>query len=153
VKNILILIFLTAMPNFLFSENYEYRNPFLAGVLSWTMPGAGQFYAKSYVKGSFFVMTEIINKSVLFLMASYLRDNYTKNTKESVTINWSSLSLMDKGLVVGYIITSLAWKVYVSLDAIHSAEKYNRLMNNNQSIIITPEFNTSSCGIKGKVSF
>ena len=153
MKNILILIFLTAMPNFLFSENYEYRNPFLAGVLSWTMPGAGQFYAKSYVKGSFFVMTEIINKSVLFLMASYLRDNYTKNTKESVTINWSSLSLMDKGLVVGYIITSLAWKVYVSLDAIHSAEKYNRLMNNNQSIIITPEFNTSSCSIKGKVSF
>ena len=101
---------------------FDYKEPFLAGVLSWVMPGAGQIYARSYTKGSVFIFADLVDKSSLVLLLLYLNNNYKG---VSINISWSALQPKDKGFIITYLVLSTTLKLYNSIDAIHTAEKYN----------------------------
>ncbi len=102
---------------------FTYKDPFLAGVLSWVMPGAGQIYAQSYTKGSVFIFANLVDKSSMVLLLLYLNNNY-KNV--STGISWKDLDTRDKALIISYFAISTTLKLYNSIDAIYTAEKYNK---------------------------
>jgi hypothetical protein len=125
--SLLALLFCTSVnaqtTNSSLKRSGSYKDPFLAGVLSWVMPGAGQIYAHSYAKGSLFILGDLVDKTALVMLILYLNNNYSHG--EAGGINWKQLSDTDKGLIVGYIVLSSAYKVYNSLDAVASAKQFN----------------------------
>lgn len=103
----------------------SYADPFMAGVLSWTMPGAGQMYARSWTKGSFFVMGEVVNKSALVFLLMYLNDQYGKKGAGPVIVNWNALRMRDKAFLAGYLLLSSGFRIYNALDAVQTANRLN----------------------------
>jgi TM2 domain-containing membrane protein YozV len=72
ISGILILLLFCCIPLSAFSEerNYERKDPILAGALSYYVPGLGQFYAGSYVKGAaFWVVEQTLLISTLLTIA------------------------------------------------------------------------------------
>ena len=45
---LLVLVLFLQFNNNIYSDTIARKDPFLAGVLSWFMPGLGQFYAGDY---------------------------------------------------------------------------------------------------------
>ena len=107
--------------------SYSYKDPFLAGVLSWVMPGAGQIYAQSYTKGSVFIFANLVDKTSMVMLLLYLNNNY-KGVATGIT--WKDLRTGDKALIISYLALSTTLKLYNSIDAIYTAERYNRSRHN-----------------------
>jgi len=109
----------------------DYKDPFLAGVLSWVMPGAGQIYAHAYTKGSLFVFGEFIDKAALFGLIFYLNDRYDK-------VNWQKLNDTGKGMIISYAVLSAGFRIFTSLDAVHTTQRFNRLMGFSAGLRVGP---------------
>ncbi|HDP79588.1 MAG TPA: hypothetical protein ENN21_01955 [Spirochaetes bacterium] len=104
-------------------EEPERKDPFVAGLMSWAWPGLGQFYAQDYTMGSFFLLTNIVQKGLLVYMLFYYSDKYNVRDNEKVT--WQDMEPKDKTLIIGYIFSILFIKVACVMDAVYSAENYN----------------------------
>ena len=64
------------------STNYPYyqeKDPFIAGLLSATMLGLGQFYVKEYTKGSIFVLTDLVQNGMLIWLITNFNERYANN--------------------------------------------------------------------------
>ncbi|MBU1075870.1 MAG: hypothetical protein KKH98_01165, partial [Spirochaetes bacterium] len=54
----LVVMIIALSTGDVYSDSFQRKDPILAGVLSWYMPGLGQFYAGKYLKGSIFWVVE-----------------------------------------------------------------------------------------------
>ncbi|MBN1898353.1 MAG: hypothetical protein JW827_06220 [Spirochaetes bacterium] len=132
VKKIIItiIIFCISIPMVTASDSsYEYydeKDPFVAGLLSATMMGLGQFYTKEYTKGSIFVLTDFLQKGMLVWMIVALNDKYTDDENGDQVVEWQEISDGDKAWIIGYIAFYFGSTIYCVIDAVHSANVYNR---------------------------
>jgi len=100
------------------------KDPFIAGLLSWTWPGLGQFYTQNYAEGSFFLMADLIQTGLLIYMISYYSDKYTQNDQD--VVSWKKMESQDKTIIIGYLFSFLVLRVACVLNAVSSAETYNK---------------------------
>jgi len=115
----------------------EYKDPFLAGLLSWIMPGTGQIYAKSYSKGSIFVLGNIIDKALFVNLMLYLNNKYKE--MPGGVVSWPALSVQDRIFLLSYFSLSMGFKIYNSLDAVHVAKSYNKQRFPELGVLWTPD--------------
>ncbi len=102
----------------------DYKDPFIAGLLSWFMMGIGQFYCKEYTKGSIFIAADLADKTSLIILISYINSRYSQSD-QTIYINWSAFDPGTKVLIISYITLKFGVKIYSVIDAIQSAHKYN----------------------------
>jgi hypothetical protein len=102
----------------------DYKDPFIAGLLSWFMMGIGQFYCKEYTKGSFFIAADLADKTSLVLLISYINNKYSQ-TGQTIYMNWGAFEPGTKILIISYFAAKFGIKFYSVIDAIQSAHKYN----------------------------
>jgi len=106
-----------------FFDEPEKKDPFIAGLLSWAWPGMGQFYTQEYAKGSFFLLSDMVQKGLAVYLLFYYSDKYSS---AGSVVRWNDMSSQDRGVVISYIFSALLLKVVCVVDAVNSAEKYNR---------------------------
>lgn len=111
-------------PPILFEEP-ERKDPFIAGVLSWSWSGLGQFYTQNYKKGSAFLLADLAEKGLLVYMLFYISDKYSSSDQD---VNWSDISKKDQTIVVGLLFSIFITRVFSVIDAVDSAHDYNRLI-------------------------
>ena len=108
------------------NQRYIYldrKDPFVAGLLSWKMPGLGQIYNKEYYKGSKFILGSLILKT----WGIYIYQDLAAKYKESDSgISWQTLEENDKNLILTYGIFYFTFELINILDAVNQAKKYNR---------------------------
>lgn len=124
------------------STNYQYyqeKDPFIAGLLSATMLGLGQFYVKEYTKGSIFVLTDLVQDGMLIWLITNFNERYASGSDKIV--RWQQLSYGDKELVLGFIVFYFGSRIYCIVDAMESAEKYNEDLKQNFSDNQNLQFN------------
>ena len=127
---VLILLFFTN----LYSQNtnnnnniqYHKKDPFIAGLLSATMMGLGQFYTKDYLSGSMFVLNDFIQKGMLILLIANFGDKYTNEEENDQIVEWKEINNVDKGIAIGFAAYYFGTRFYCIIDAMASAEKYNK---------------------------
>jgi hypothetical protein len=105
-------------------DSPDRKDPFIAGLLSWTWPGLGQFYTQNYAEGSFFLMADLIQKGLLIYMLSYYSDKYTRDKEAQV--KWKTMDSQDKTIIIGYLFSFLVLRVACVINAVSSAETYNK---------------------------
>lgn len=140
---LIIIINFFILSNILFAQKeyeyyyYEKKDPFVAGLLSATMMGLGQFYTKEYTKGSIFVLTDFIQKGALIWMIVALNKKYTDEDKGDQVVEWQEISDTDKSLIIGYLVFYFGSKIYCIIDAVHSANVYNENIEKQRKSIKT----------------
>lgn len=107
-----------------FIDEPDRKDPFIAGVLSWVWPGLGQFYTQDYAAGSLFLLADLVQKGLLVYGAFYYSDKYSSSENEIV--RWQDMRSRDQTVIIGYVFSVLLLKVYCVVDAVYSAERYNR---------------------------
>ncbi len=105
-------------------EEPERKDPFVAGVLSWSWNGLGHFYTQDYKRGSFFLVADIAQKGLLVYMIFHYSDKYTSEGDD--TVKWNEMTRRDRGMIIGLVFSMLALKIASVVDAVNSAERYNR---------------------------
>lgn len=140
-------------PDLLERYRYRYRDPFLAGLLSTSMWGTGQFYCGEYKKGSLFVFGDLVYKGLLVGLVLKFNNKYSSGAADPV--RWSEFSAADKGLVIGYVVTWLGLSFWSVSDAIDSAHRFNRLhtLRRQVSLEIIPEGSSPSFHLGWKMPF
>jgi len=119
LKKIIIMCLLILFSLNLFSADLQLKEPAVAGVLSFAMTGVGQFYAKAYTKGSIMLGGDFIDKIILssfFVYFSYTYDEFS----------WLGFSGAERGMLIGYLVLSFSLKLYSIIDAVISADMYNK---------------------------
>jgi len=106
-------------------EEPERKDPFIAGVLSWSWSGLGQFYTQNYKKGSAFLLADLAEKGALVYMLFYISEQYSSSDQG---VNWSDISRKDQTIVVGLLFSIFLTRVFSVVDAVDSAHDYNRLI-------------------------
>jgi len=106
-------------------EETERKDPFIAGVLSWSWSGLGQFYTQNYKKGSAFLLADLAEKGVLVYMLFHISEKYSSSDQD---VNWSDISKKDQTIVVGLLFSIFITRVFSVIDAVDSAHDYNRLI-------------------------
>jgi len=71
----IIVILLLQFNSHIYCDRIEKKDPFLAGVLSWYMPGLGQFYSGKYLRGSIFWTVE--NTLLIFAVLTVADMNFS----------------------------------------------------------------------------
>jgi len=99
------------------------KDPFVAGLLSWEWPGLGQFYTQNYAIGSLFLLVDIVQKGLLVYLLFYYSDKYTQQDE---MVKWDHIESKDQAIMIGYVFSVLLVRVWCVLDAVFSAERYNR---------------------------
>ena len=102
------------------------KDPFIAGLLSYLMMGTGQIYCHEYTKGSIFIAADLVDKAVLVLLISHINSTYAPSSGEIININWDAFSTETKTLTIIYFIGSVGLRFYNVIDAVNSANEYNR---------------------------
>ncbi len=112
------------VPPIIFEEP-ERKDPFIAGVLSWSWSGLGQFYTQNYKKGSAFLLADLAEKGLLVYMLFYISDRYSDTDQD---VKWSDISRKDQTIVVGLLFSIFFTRVFSVVDAVNSAHEYNRMI-------------------------
>jgi len=106
---------------------YSRKDPILAGALSWYVPGLGQMYSGSVLKGAaFFVVEETLLISTVLIFAEIELD-VTGNVGLGINIKSKSNPSSDaqsKALILG--LSLIAVHFINIIDAVNTARKYNR---------------------------
>lgn len=113
-----------AEDNPIFLDEPERKDPFVAGLLSWSWSGLGQFYTQNYGRGSLFLMTDILQKG-LFVYGLFFYTEKYRNSEDDV-VRWNDMEKRDRGIIIGYLFSIILVKVLGVVDAVYSAETYNR---------------------------
>ncbi len=124
-----------------YNIKYNEKDPFIAGLLSATMMGLGQFYAKEYTKGSLFVLVDFIKKGSLIWLIANLNKKYTNDEKGDNIVEWNEITRGDKIMILTYMSFYFGSKIYCIVDAMKSAEKYNMRMKELMKKEIDINFN------------
>ncbi|MCK4906597.1 MAG: hypothetical protein KAS64_03555 [Spirochaetes bacterium] len=105
------------------------KDPFIAGLLSWSMWGLGHIYSKDYTKGSFLVFLDLIYKGLIVGYMVKINNKYTSQNDGDSSISWGELSSGDKGLAIGLLVVYIGVSFFSALDASTTAKEYNRKNN------------------------
>jgi hypothetical protein len=105
-------------------------DPIFAGMLSWYMPGLGQYYATEYVKGTVFLVTEY---TLVFAAIFYYLDfDFAAGTGSGfhlkVDAKRTNLGVVEtsrRNVFFGLIGCAVALHLYDVYDAVMSARSYN----------------------------
>jgi len=111
-------------PDVLARVRQQYRDPFVAGLLSGLYWGLGQFYAREYTKGSLFMFGDLVYKGVLIGMLLKFKNKYTGSGDDSV--RWREMTSGDRALAIGAVVTWLGMTIFSVADAAACANGYNR---------------------------
>ncbi|HON78622.1 MAG TPA: hypothetical protein PK544_09050 [Spirochaetota bacterium] len=114
----------TVISDDFYLDEPERKDPFIAGLLSWSWSGLGQFYTQSYTRGSLFLAADIAQKGLLIYGIFYYSDKYSG--EDGNIVKWKNISNRDKGIIIGYLFSMLIMKIVCVVDAVNSAEEYNR---------------------------
>lgn len=114
----------TEIPDDFYLDEPERKDPFIAGLLSWSWSGLGQFYTQNYTRGSLFLAADIAQKGLLIYGIFYYSDKYSG--EDGNIVKWKNISNRDKGIIIGYLFSMLIMKIACVVDAVNSAEDYNR---------------------------
>lgn len=106
-------------------EEPERKDPFIAGVLSWSWSGLGQFYSQNYKKGSALLLADLAEKGLLIYMLFHISEKYSSSDQD---VSWSAISTKEQTIVVGLLFSIFLTKVFSVVDAVDSAHEYNRLI-------------------------
>lgn len=120
-------------------------SPFIAALLSWLYPGLGQFYIKEYTIGSIFLLFDFIQKGYLFglgISKLYGKTDINIPSDEQIPeINWSSLSLENKIIIISYLSLYLGNRLFSSILAYKSSKiKY---LKNKSTFYFIPKLNSN----------
>jgi|YNPMSStandDraft_1061717.scaffolds.fasta_scaffold50966_2 hypothetical protein len=130
---IIIILIFTIFFNNVYSQTYQEKDPFVAGLLSSVMMGLGQFYAKEYTKGSLFILLDLLDKGTLLWMVVALNEKYTNDIDK--TVEWKEITDNDKALIISYIGIHYGLQIFCIIDAVYSAKKYNEEIKKYQSFL------------------
>ena len=110
------------------------REPFLAGVLSFVIPGVGQAYNKQYGKGAAIFGTYVLSWVLASREASrYIEDSYT-----SLYTGYYEEPASRTGYYA-FLATAVATDIYAIVDAAVSAKKINERYGLASRIKIEPQ--------------
>jgi len=101
------------------------KDPFIAGLLSWFMMGIGQIYCREYTKGSLFMAADLLDKTSMVLLISYINNKYAPKSDEIIYMNWKAFERETKLLIITYLAAKIGIRFYSVVDAIKSANDYN----------------------------
>lgn len=110
--------------NSIFLDEPERKDPFVAGLLSWSWSGLGQFYTQNYARGSLFLMTDIFQKGLFVYGLFYYTEKY--HDSDDDVVRWNDITRRDRGVIIGYFFSLILVKALGVVDAVYSAETYNR---------------------------
>ncbi len=113
-----------AYENPIFLDEPERKDPFVAGLLSWSWSGLGQFYTQNYGRGSFFLMVDILQKGLFVYGLFYYTEKYSSSDDD--VVRWNDIAKRDRGIIIGYFFSLILVKALGVVDAVYSAETYNR---------------------------
>ncbi len=131
----------------------DYKDPFIAGLLSWFMMGIGQFYCKEYTKGSIFIAADLADKTSLILLISYINNRYSQGD-QTIYMNWSAFDPGTKVLIISYFTVKFGVKIYSVIDAVQSAHKYNsRYISHEDDRKLSFDFGDESLSLYYTFSF
>ncbi|HOG65031.1 MAG TPA: hypothetical protein PLD82_06300 [Spirochaetota bacterium] len=101
----------------------QYRDPFLAGLLSGLYWGLGHFYTKDYTSGSLFMFGDLVFKGLAVGLVLKLKNKYTGDGDDQ--IRWREMNGTDRSLVIGAIAVWAGVTILSVADAASSANEYN----------------------------
>jgi TM2 domain-containing membrane protein YozV len=135
MKKIIIFFLLVLFISVLFNNNVsamipQKKDPFLGGVLSWYMPGLGQFYADRYLRGAVFWMIE----NTLFFSAVLTVADLNFSTNEEIGFQFNvkpkdTLSKKQERIGIGLFVGYAIFHIYNVIDAIQVVKEYNQDLN------------------------
>ncbi|MBI4722238.1 MAG: hypothetical protein HY769_04460 [Candidatus Stahlbacteria bacterium] len=113
------------------------KDPLIAGLMSILSPGLGQIYCQKYVRGVAFLGGEIGCFVLASTIAGVRNKEYTyivtdeagidhKLTRSETISNWADLTELEKGCVVGLILSGVGVHIWNIIDAYYLAQKHNR---------------------------
>lgn len=127
-KTLIMLLLLILSGGSAFSaETVSRKDPLLAGVLSWYMPGLGQFYAGQYLKGSIYWVVE----NTLFVSAVLTIADLNFSVNKDIGFQFSIkpkkyVSKRDKTIAITLGVSYCAFHVFNVIDAIRTTAGLNR---------------------------
>lgn len=106
------------------------KDPLFAGMLSWYMPGLGQYYSEEYVKGTVFLVTEytmVITSIFYFLNFDFSAGGGSgfKINVDAKRTNLGVISTSRKNIFYGVLTVLFLVHLYNVSDAVKSAKKFN----------------------------
>ncbi len=129
-----LIAFLLLQPGSnIFPQRIERKDPLLAGVLSWYMPGLGQFYAGKYLKGSIFWVVA----NTLFISGLLTVTDINFSSNEEIGFQFSikpkeDLSKDEETIGISLFIGWGLFHIYNIIDAIQTTRDVN-LENKRQA--------------------
>jgi TM2 domain-containing membrane protein YozV len=106
------------------------RDPILAGILSWYVPGLGQFYSDEIAKGAFFLITEytLTLSAILYFVNFDFSAGGKSGFKINIDAKRSDLGVVEtprKNVFIGIMSLVALIHLYNISDAVQSARIFN----------------------------
>lgn len=110
------------------------RDPIFAGMLSWYVPGLGQYYSGQYVKGTVFLVTEysIVIGALFYFMNFDFSAGGDSGLSLKVDARRTDLGVVEtsrRNVFIGLMATAGLLHLYNVSDAVMSARDYNRSLD------------------------
>ncbi|GEM_PF-1249491 len=112
------------------------KDPFVAGALSFSFTGLGQFYAEDYYSGSLFILLNLTSKFLGVVMLTDLNKRYSKRGL-SDSVSWIELKQTDQIMLISYIASSVILKGINVITAVIAVNRYNKSLENQFQVPIT----------------
>jgi len=117
------------------NNNLDRKDPLLAALLSWYMPGLGLIYSESFLKG--FIYYSIDNLILWFMVSKFATFKLSFNQLIGLNFfGFSDIEGFDKTKINDLILTSILWigfRVINIIDSAYTAYNYNIKNNLNYS--------------------
>ncbi len=123
---ILVLFFIVLSVDHSYCDYYNRKDPLLSGVLSWYMPGLGQFYCEKYVKGSIFWLIE----NTLFISTILTVADINFSVNKDIGFQFSikpkeTISRKEETIGITLAVSFVLFHIYNVIDAVQTAKNVN----------------------------
>ncbi|RKY01081.1 MAG: hypothetical protein DRP54_04310 [Spirochaetes bacterium] len=151
---IILMVLFTSAAGYSQEVYYGKKDPVLAGALSWYVPGLGQVYGGSVIKGAMFWIAEQVLLYGTIVSFAELKLEVTRNIDIGLNITSHENPTKEekrRALLMGSALVVLHF--YNIIDAVNTSIKYNRQYSENVSIDVYYNEETMSYGFGLKSFF